>query len=352
MRDFGGAGLTRRGLLSGAAALGAATMLPGTSTAAPPAMAPGTVDVHHHFFPPFFIEMWRDNPRVGALIPGIRDWTPAASLAQMDRNHVAQAVLSTSSRIEAFGLPPDRLRDIVRRFNDYATQVKHDHRGRFGLFAFLPLPDVDASLAEIARALDDLHAEGIGITTSYAGKYPGDPEFAPVMDELNRRKTTVFVHPLAPACCNALMSYVPPTLIEYPEDTARAMLSLLLSGTLRRCRDITWIFSHAGGTWPMLAGRTATLARDQVKNLKDVAPDGIDAEFRRFYYETANSAYKPTMAALLAYAPLRQVMFGTDYPYVTVDENVADFHALHLGAAQVQAISRDNARRLFPRLGG
>jgi 6-methylsalicylate decarboxylase len=345
--------MTRRGLLGGAAALGAASLLPDTALAAPTGMLPGTVDVHHHFFPPFFIEMWRDNPRVaGALIPGIRDWTPAASLAAMDRNRVAQAVLSTSSRLEAFGLPPDQLRDIVRRFNDYATEVKHDHRGRFGLFAFLPLPDVDASLAEIARALDGLHAEGIGITTSYAGKYPGDADFAPVMDELNRRKATVFVHPLAPACCNGLMSYVPPTLIEYPQDTARAMLSLLLSGTLRRCPDITWIFSHAGGTWPMLAGRTATLARDQVKNIKEVAPDGIDAEFRRFYYDTANSAYKPTMAALLAYAPLRQVMFGTDYPYVSVDENAADFRALHLDAAQIRAIARDNARRLFPRLGG
>jgi predicted TIM-barrel fold metal-dependent hydrolase len=121
---------------------------------------------------------------------------------------------------------------------------------------------------------------------------------------------------------------------------------------LRRWRDISWVFSHAGGTLPVLAGRIRTLVSYQVKNLAEVAPEGIDAEFRRVYYETANSAYKPTMDALLDYVPLKQVMFGTDYPYVSVTENVADFNALHLNAAQTRGISRDNALRLFPGLEG
>jgi predicted TIM-barrel fold metal-dependent hydrolase len=342
--------ISRRSILAGLAGLGAGAILP-TGARHSLASAPGRIDVHHHFFPPFFLELWKNTPAAGeALIPRIRDWTPEATLEQMDQNGVAAAVLSTSSRLEAFGLPPDQLRDAVRRFNEYASDLKRDHQGRFGLFAFLPLPEIDASLAEIAYALDTLKAEGIGITTSYAGKYPGDADFAPVFEELNRRRAIVYVHPLAPACCGHLMSYVPPSLIEYPQDSARAMLSLLLSGGLRRWRDIRWIFSHAGGTLPVLAGRVRTLASYQVKTLAEVAPEGIDAEFRRLHYETANSAYKPTMDALLDYVPLKQVMFGTDYPYVTVTENVADFQALHLNAAQTRAISRDNALKLFPAL--
>ncbi len=340
--------MRRRDILTGLAGLGAGAILPG---AMPPVWAstPGRIDVHHHFFPPFFLEMWKNTPAVGeALIPRIRDWTTQATLDQMDQNGVEVAVLSTSSRLEAFNLPQDQLRQIVRRFNEYATQMKRDHKGRFGLYAFLPLPDVDSSLAEIAYALDTLKAEGIGITTSYAGKYPGDAEFDPVFDELNRRKAIVYVHPLAPACCGHVASHVPATLIEYTQDTARTMLNLLLSGGLRRWRDIKWVFSHAGGTLPVLAGRIRTLASYQVKTLAEVAPEGIDAEFRRVHYETANSAYKPTMDALLDYVPLKKVMFGTDYPYVSVTENVADFNALHLNAAQIRAISRDNALRLFP----
>ncbi len=343
-------GMTRRSVLAGLMGLGAGSVLPGGMQPAW-ASAPGRIDVHHHFFPPFFLEMWKNTPAVGEpLIPRIRDWTTEATLEQMDRNGVATAVLSTSSRLEAFGLAPDPLRQIVRRFNEYATQMKRDHKGRFGLYAFLPLPDVDASLAEIAYTLDTLKAEGIGITTSYAGKYPGDAEFDPVFEELNRRKSVVYVHPLAPACCGHVASHVPATLVEYPEDTARTMLNLLLSGGLRRWRDISWVFSHAGGTLPVLAGRIRTMASYQVKNLAEVAPEGIDAEFRRVHYETANSAYKPTMDALLDYVPLKQVMFGTDYPYVSVTENVADFTALHLNAGVTRAVSRENALRLFPAL--
>ena len=70
----------------------------------------------------------------------------------------------------------------------------------------------------------------------------------------------------------------------------------------------------------------------------------------RLYYETANAAYAPNMAALLAYVPLAQVLFGTDYPLVSVTENVADLGKLGLAAADLRAIERDNATRLVTRL--
>jgi hypothetical protein len=136
--------ISRRSILAGLAGLGTCQILPSGARDAL-AAAPGRIDVHHHFFPPFFLELWKNTPAAGeALIPRIRDWTPEATLEQMDQNGVAAAVLSTSSRLEAFGLPPDQLRDAVRRFNEYASDLKRDHQGRFGLFAFLPLPDVDA----------------------------------------------------------------------------------------------------------------------------------------------------------------------------------------------------------------
>ena len=108
-------GMTRRGVLAGLMGLGAGSVLPGGAHPAK-AAASGRIDVHHHFFPPFFLEMWKNTSSVGEpLIPRIRDWTTEATLEQMDRNGVATAVLSTSSRLEAFGLAPDPLRQIVRR---------------------------------------------------------------------------------------------------------------------------------------------------------------------------------------------------------------------------------------------
>jgi predicted TIM-barrel fold metal-dependent hydrolase len=81
-----------------------------------------------------------------------------------------------------------------------------------------------------------------------------------------------------------------------------------------------------------------------------VAPGGIDAELKKLFYETANSAYRPTMRALLAMVPPSQVLFGTDYPYVTVTQNATDLDRLGLSDETLAAINDGTAARLFPRL--
>src|SRR4051812_6723307 len=151
------------------------------------------------------------------------------------------------------------------RVHDYAAKMRQEHPGRFGLFASLPLPDVEGSLREIAYALDELRADGIGLLTNYDGKYPGEAAFAPVFDELNRRKAVVYFHPAAAPCCalhgcNAHGGIgVPAATLDFPFDTTKAVTSLLFGGTFARCRDIRFIFSHAGGTIPFLAERIARL---------------------------------------------------------------------------------------------
>jgi predicted TIM-barrel fold metal-dependent hydrolase len=350
---------SRRTMLRSAAAFGASAVLAsavwaqdaakdGLQGTAPPAEKPHRIDVHHHFFPPFMIEEWnKANVRIASPA---RNWTLAKTLDQMDRGGVATAILSVQQRIEIPGMTPDAARGLTRRINDYAAQQMKEHVGRFGLFAFMPMPDVEGTLAEIEYALDVLKADGIGLLTSYENKWLGDPAFRPVLEELNRRKALVYVHPLSPRCCGALMSYVPTSFTEYPQDTNRTVMSLLFSGTFSRMKDITWIFSHGGAAVPLLAGRVAALTKFQIKNLPELIPNGIDYELKRLYYETANAAYAPNMAALLTFVPVAQVMFGTDYPYVSVTDNVSDLLGCGLTAAQLKAIDNDNAMRLMPRL--
>jgi 6-methylsalicylate decarboxylase len=218
-----------------------------------------------------------------------------------------------------------------------------------GLFAAMPLPDVDASLKELGYALDTLKADGIGLLTSYGDKWPGDPLFRPVFEELDRRKAVVYFHPTTPNCCgNLIPAPAGPATIEWPVDTARAIVSLLKSGSLVRYPNIRFIFSHAGGALPALSGRIANfVARD--KDRDQYAPHGAVAEFTRLYYDTANATAAPSMAALMAMAPVSQIVFGSDYPYFSLEENVAGLAKIRLGAADRQAINRGNMARLLPR---
>ena len=70
-----------------------------------------------------------------------------------------------------------------------------DHQGRFGIFAMLPMPHIDATLKEIEYAFDTLKVDGVGIMTNYGDKWLGYAYFDPVWAELNRRKATVYTHP-------------------------------------------------------------------------------------------------------------------------------------------------------------
>ena len=238
---------------------------------------------------------------------------------------------------------------MARLCNDYGAKMVKDHPGRFGLFATLPMLDVEASLKEIAYAFDVLKADGVGLQTNYGDKWPGDPAYKAIFEELNRRRAVVYFHPLVASCCGRLSVGTFPAVIEVPHDTTRAVVSLLLSGTLARNRDIKWLFSHAGGTVPMLAGRMDYFFKFR-PDAKTLAPDGYEAEFRRLYYDTANATHPASMAALLKLIPETQVMFGSDYPYVPIDTQAAAIRRLGLGEATTQAIESGNALALVPRL--
>ncbi|HXQ52094.1 MAG TPA: amidohydrolase family protein [Stellaceae bacterium] len=306
------------------------------------------VDVHHHYFPPAMLAAQADA-RAEGLIPDVRAWTPARSLASMDEGGIATAIVSTSSGAELRkSLDAAGMRKLARTCNEYAAGMATDHKGRYGFFTFLPLPDVEGALKEIEFAFDQLKADGVGLMTSYDDKWPGDAAFVPVLEELNRRKAKVFVHPLAPYCCLNLVPKVGNAIIEYPYDSGRAILSLLFNGRFAAFRDITWIFCHAGGPIPMLAGRIENSARAS-KDRDQFAPKGLAYEFQRLHYETANSAYAPTMAALLKFVPASQILFGTDYPYISVVDNVERLGKLGIAAAELAAIERGNGAKLFPR---
>ena len=303
------------------------------------------IDVHHHLFPPKYIAAKRADILKVSAMSSVLDWTAASSLDDMDKSGVRTAIVSVSTPGIWFG-KADESRSLAREINEFAARMAGDHRGRFGFFAALPLPDTDGSLKEIEYALDTLHADGVGFLTNYDGKYLGDPAFAAVFDELNRRKAVVYSHPTTASCCWNIVPGVHIAAEEFGFDTTRTITSLLYSGTLSRCADIKFIFSHGGGTIPFLAGRIGMMARP----LTTLIPHGADYEFRKLHFDIASVTNAPAMAAILKLIPATQVMFGTDYPWGNAASALEGLESLGLGKGDVQAIKYGSATRLFPRL--
>ena len=177
----------------------------------------------------------------------------------MDKDGVRTAVMSLASTPGLwFDAGGDDAAKTVRECQDFAAKMRQDHPGRFGVFAPLSMMNVDVTLKEVEYAFDTLKADGINLQSNYGDKWLGDPIYQPVLAELNKRKAVVYVHPLVAACCGRLSIPTFPAAIEVPHDTTRTVTSLLLTGSFKRYPDIKWIFSHAGGTIPMMAGRTVT----------------------------------------------------------------------------------------------
>ena len=346
----------RRKFLTGLVAIASASVVGTTSAQKQTGAAASTgrnwIDVHHHLVPPGYLnQVPSDDAVPGASATprrALAEWSVERSIDQMDQAGVSSSMLSISNPGIWFG-DTEKARKLARDCNEYAARLVTAYPKRFGMFAALPLPDVEGGLREIEYALDVLKADGIGLYTSYGNKWLGDPAFDAIFAELNRRKALVYTHPTTADCCRNLQPAVSPNVVEYQTDTTRAIAGILASGTASRFPDVRIIFSHAGGTMPFLIERFAGWAKSP--QIARRLPQGLNHELERFYYDTAQTSNNVAMGALAKLVPNSQILFGTDYPFRTVVEHVRNLTECGVfNEAQLAAIGRGNALALFPRL--
>jgi 6-methylsalicylate decarboxylase len=346
-------GLSRRSVLAGASAcIGGLVLGCEVERALAQGARPaGIIDVHHHVSPPQFV-----SALIGYKL-GERpmlDWTPARSIEDMDRAGVALSITSITTPGVWFG-DNREARDLARACNEYAAGLAQQYPGRFGTFASLPLPDVDGCLNEIDYAFDVLNVDGVGVMTSFGDKWLGDPSFAPIMAELNRRKAVVYTHPTAANCCRNLLPDVHYSVVELATDTTRAIANLIFTGATTQYPDIKFIFSHAGGTVPFIYQRlTRYPGLDRAlglgKNIEARVPGGVLPALRAFYYDTAQAAFPMAMEPLAKLVSSSQILFGTDFPFRTSADHIKGLTECGFTAAELAAIHRGNAVSLMPKL--
>jgi predicted TIM-barrel fold metal-dependent hydrolase len=313
----------------------------------------GVIDVHHHFWAPDYLKAqddWEDAHHVPHA-PQMQNWRPEVSLAEMDKSGVQTSMLSLASISQGmWGLDAAAASKVCRSCADYGAKTVADHKGRFGLFAPLNMLDADSSLKDAEYALDQAHADGIGLQSSYNGVYLGDESYNPIWEELNRRKAVVFVHGPNSACCSAIKDGpgMFGSVVEVTFDVTRTCASLLTSGALQKYPNIQWIIAYGGGTLPFVAGRINNFI-EKMKNAKELAPNGVYNELKKFHVDTVNVTNQASMSAITKFLPISNILYGTDYFYFNNDQ-LDELDKVHLSPKELAAIQSGNAKRMIPRL--
>jgi len=311
-----------------------------------------TIDVHHHILPDFF---WRatneEHGPVGGIAPA--RWSLDSAISLMDDAKIDVAVTSISSPGVHLGNDA-AARDLARRCNEFSAELIQTHPSRFGGFACVPLPDVEGSLRETAYALDVLKLDGVMLFSNAHGVYLGDRRFAPLFEELQRRKAVVFIHPTASPDKTFHQLGLPDSLLDFPVDTSRAIASLHYSNTFARTPAVKYIMSHAGGTIPFVATRFGIV--DEMKIIDGADERGTAADtLRRLYWDTALSWKGPVLEMLRSVVGMSQVLYGSDFPYLRRDlvvrSRVEVASTSVLTDVERAGVLNANALKLFPRLG-
>ena len=299
------------------------------------------IDVHAHVFPDFYEDALKAagiNDVDGWTYP---KWSPDAMFEAMDGHRIEAQILSLSSPGISFA-EGDKASQLARRINEYMIGLVKEHPTRLGSMAVLPLPDVDASLAEIEYAFDTLGMDGVGILTNYNGVYLADEKIAPVLEELNRRKAVAFVHPTTPPGWKNFRVDIPAPVMEYTFDSTRMAQQLVTTGVKAKYPDIAIIVCHGGGTLSISHQR-----------LVKYWMDGKNDIFDTFYYELTATTEHEQLAVLMAMTSPERCMMGFDFPFMKpewFDPLQEKLESYDFTSEQLAGVIRNNALRLFPKV--
>jgi predicted TIM-barrel fold metal-dependent hydrolase len=311
----------------------------------------GAIDLHAHFL----TDAYRKACIAAGLtqpdgFPRLPEWDPASALDLMDQVGIQAAVLSVSSPGVYFGDQRQAVQ-LARVVNDEATAIVTANRTRFGFAASLPLPDVDAAVAEASRALDTLGADAISLHTNYGGLYLGDPVIDPLLARLNASRAIVLLHPTSPACWDATSFGRPRPMVEFLLDTTRTIFNLALRGAFTRFPGVRWVIPHTGGALSVIADRVQLFA--QLFAGEDDPPVDVIQQLRGLYYDVAGVPLPRALPALLELVSSDQIVYGSDSPFTPPGLVLQAAEALIADKGPASewrpTLLRTNAARLFPR---
>ena len=263
-------------------------------------------------------------------------------LHEMDEKDIAIRILSLSAPNVYLWEGAHQL-EAARHINDALGKLCRQHPDRFVGLASLPLEDIEGSLVELDRCINEIGMKGVVIGSNIDGLQLDNPKFEPIWAKLNELRLPVFEHPMFPNNTAGFEGFELPLRLGLIFDTTLAATRLIYSGVFERYPNFPYIMAHTGGALLM------TLAR--LDNGYRLFPDcrryinKLPSEYgKRLYYDTTAFDEKALSFALDMVGP-QQLLFGTDDPFIAAD--TSHVTTLPIDAGDKKQILGGNAVRLF-----
>ncbi|NDY90335.1 amidohydrolase family protein [Ideonella livida] len=331
----------------------------------------GALDVHAHFVPEHF-PAWLDGalpegwpataeaaPQGGVchrqVLVGGRHyrtvsescWSVPRRLAELPAMGLTHQLISPMPELLGYWLAPLAAQRLCRFLNETAAALAAESGGVLLGLAAVPLPDVDAAIAELRHAVQTLGLVGVELGSHINGSPVGDPRWRPFLAACEALDVPVFVHALKPVGQERLVGPAPLLqVLGYPSEVGLAAASVITGGLLQACPRLRLAFSHGGGTLASLLPRLQQ-GWQVFPALRERVPESPAEQARRLFYDTL--VFDPaTLAQLLERFGPQALMLGTDHPFNFREAApAARVQALGLDAATTAALLHGNARRFL-----
>ncbi|KAI1283966.1 amidohydrolase family protein [Xylaria sp. FL0933] len=310
------------------------------------------IDVHHHVIPKQL-----EGIEYGAFgLQGLKlpEWTVASDTTFSESIGVKTRILSVSTPGVSFIEDPEKAASMARTLNEYSAKLRDNDPVAYGFFATVPsLEHTELVLRELRYAFDTLHADGVTLFTSYATPegYLGHPDYVPIWEELNARKAVVFVHPINNKAQIYFDKRLPTPAFDWPHETGRTAMSLILNRRLQQFPDVKIILSHGGGTLAALIKRASMISMPAFGDV--MSAEDVIGQAKSFYFDLALAGSSEMLPLILGFAEPGHLMFGSDFPHATVpfSQSMTKFvDEYKMSDEKRKEIYNGAALKLFPRL--
>jgi aminocarboxymuconate-semialdehyde decarboxylase len=326
------------------------------------------IDIYTHIFPKAFYErMNAVAPSLGNIGKRMQSVKPVHDLdirfRMMDPfGDYRQVISLPNPPIEDYATPAQGA-ELARIANDTMAEMVRKYPDRFCAFvAAVCMTDMDATMREAKRAVEDLGAAGVQIFTNVKGKPLDRPEFQPFFAAMAKYDLPIWMHPARSA---TMTDYADETrsrfeiwwCIGWPYETSAAMIRLVFSGLYDRHPGIKILTHHMGGMIPFFDGRVGagmevlgqrTSDEDYSGVLKALKRPHLDY-FKMFFCDTAMFGSNLGIKCGMEFFGLDQIVFSTDAPFAPIKETIESIDRMDLTADQRKRLFQGNAERLMKR---